>query len=167
MRILNWMIGVIAMLSSCASNASISIEVNANKQQYRLVITTPKSVEINLWELEKPTAGLAPRKVFVVVKDVVNNSVHCGDNSELYFSSSKSSDIIGRTKALLIQSDTTYESQWFEIRELFTGLKQCANEKDSSRWSKFQIGVELNTNSGVLKSVSDWLEITSDIKERH
>jgi hypothetical protein len=73
MRIFHLAVGLFMMSFSFASNAAISIEMSKNKQQYRFVIDAVKEIEINLLELERPSAGLAPRNAFVAVKDKVGN----------------------------------------------------------------------------------------------
>ncbi len=144
-------------------NNSLKTEIVLDESHYRIVVSAPSGVEVNVNEVAAPTKGLAPWFAKIEVEDVGGNIISC--KSQPYASASMSSKLVFADDANFHEVGNVWRSELFEIAALFTGFMGCdGTHRDSSKWARFRLVVDAPIKETAERVQTDWLPITRIIR---
>ena len=151
-----------------AVSNSVSVELDAAKLRYRVLLRLKKDTEYDSLELLPTGRGLAPPGARVHVKDDSNQLVEC--NSARGYSSYEldSGSPMPRSAFRKAPQSGIIYSQWFDIGDLVRGLGLCSKVAPE-RWAKLMITFSVATHGKPevsLQGESAWLVLTPANRRR-
>jgi hypothetical protein len=161
---------LLAKVMMAAVPNSLSIEVDAKKLKYRVLLSLEnESTEYDSFDLVAVAPGLASRGARVHVKDDSGQMIACANTERGYSSAELDSGslVFKQSFKRPPQSGTVY-SDWFDLADLVRGLDQCS-KVPPDKWAKLMIVFSVRTRAKTSDSVrgqSTWLDLSPAVRRR-
>lgn len=139
---------------------SANIEVDQEKNEFRIVLSASKVAKIYPWDFESPGSGLPPRNIYVLVRNGRGDIVGCGEKNTPHIAAAVSSNStpIKKIKPLRLGKGQSFVTPWHKVAPLFVFFDECVKPQNRGGYVKYKILMRSDTSAGHLESETEWLD---------
>lgn len=141
------------------------IEFNS-RNEFRITLLAKdfkEGLSYNASSFQRPGIGLAPYGAKAYLRDKSGKQISCG-LQDGYSSADLSSDLsFGERVFMVLEDGRKFYSPWYKTEDLLRGIKNCANDSNTSNWHEFKIVFSVELPDMYLSMGSNWHEFTNEL----